>query len=353
MPWYGWVFGLPLMATLIWSFVELAIPFLLLVLGVVRGRYFLRAVLVFATSLWAFLCLNTLIPTAVAAANADGYRPATFTVREHFAGGGEQALTPHTRGVIDGRQEELFVRAGYLKSAPRSATELATAVPVGSQLPVLYNPDVPGNVRVLEPTGNLAGREWGEFAKWAALGVVPWLAALVIRFRWRAPLRLREVGESLVPVRPAPVLGAQAVRVRAADLESNVGTTPISHSSTLSTPLRPRFTVAGDVLTLETHRGVRGLGWIILCWGLSALVCAIVALVNDWPLEVMLVFIGQGTFLPMIGLVMVVIPSRRQFDRAAGVYVRRSLIAPTRRLLSQVLAVQVIPGRVFESVLLC
>jgi hypothetical protein len=81
----------------------------------------------------------------------------------------------------------------------------------------------------------------------------------------------------------------------------------------------------------------------------SAAVVAVVAFVRDWEGVAKLVFVGQGVILPLVGLVLVALPARPEFDRAAGVYDKRSLAAPAHLPLSKAVAVQVIPGRPGET----
>jgi hypothetical protein len=128
-----------------------------------------------------------------------------------------------------------------------------------------------------------------------------------------------------------------------------VPATPISTQVTFSSLLRPRIRVDGDRMTLELDRGMRPFGLLLLAWGLAAGAVGVLAAIQRWDRVAMLVFLGQGAFLPLVGLLFVVLPARHEFDRAGGVYRCRSVLAPARRALAEIVAVQAIAGRVSED----
>lgn len=127
-----------------------------------------------------------------------------------------------------------------------------------------------------------------------------------------------------------------------------VPTTPINYRATFSSLLRPRVRVEGDLLTLELDRGMRPFGALLLVWGLAAASVGVAAVVHKWDPIAKLVFLGQGAFLPFMGLLFVLLPSRHEFDRGEGVYRRRSVVSPAERPLTEVVAVQAMRGRVAE-----
>src|SRR4051812_11511959 len=102
-------------------------------------------------------------------------------------------------------------------------------------------------------------------------------------------------------------MGSGTVTVNGQRVE--VPTTPIDSRATFSSFLRPRVRVEGDRLTLELDRGMRPFGVLLLVWGLVAASVGVASLVHRWDPIAKLVFIGQGAFLPLMGLLFVLLPS--------------------------------------------
>ena len=125
--------------------------------------------------------------------------------------------------------------------------------------------------------------------------------------------------------------------------------TPINFHATLSGMRRPFMRATGDVLTLDLGRGMRPFGGLLIAWGLAAGVAGAGAVARDADPFVLVVFFGQAALLPTMGAVFCLIPARHEFDRAAGEYRRRQALAPARRPLAEIAAVQVIRGRAVDD----
>jgi hypothetical protein len=97
-------------------------------------------------------------------------------------------------------------------------------------------------------------------------------------------------------------------------------------------------------MRLEFHRGVRLLVGLVLTVGVIQFSLGVVALCLNWPLETLAVCLTGGTFLPVVGIALLLLPSVHEFDRVGGSYVRRSVVLPLKVPLSQIVAVQFIPG---------
>jgi hypothetical protein len=130
---------------------------------------------------------------------------------------------------------------------------------------------------------------------------------------------------------------------------TDVPSEPLNPSATLSSVLRPRCRVQKDRLVLELDRGMRAMGVLFVVWGLAFGVLGIVSIVNDWPSEAVLVGLLPGIFCPIAGTVMILAPRGCVFDRHTGRYTRRSLLGSDDRPLTEIVAVQAIPGRVVET----
>jgi hypothetical protein len=123
---------------------------------------------------------------------AGGYRPATFIVEELVYVGyhaDDQPLEAGAAGTIEGAREHVALH-DLLARFPRSEAELRRAVPVGTRIPVLYNPAAsPDSVggeyaRVVPFDPDLAGTAWRRLGQGLLTSYLPALIAVPLLFGW-------------------------------------------------------------------------------------------------------------------------------------------------------------------------